>query len=212
MNENTPEHLVVDELTVHRINVQEADGRVRMVLSNGERLPGATIRGKEYDPHRSHAGLIFFNDEETESGGLIFGGRDGRQSGSLTFDAYEQDQVVQVLGCDGPEGIVAGVVVSERPRRSIAEDLDAVDRPRAEEQSSEVIDDQMEGRERGRPRGFFGHRRGEAAVELADGKGRARLRPTVAANGNAAIQFLDEQGEVISSLTPEGFHGHQEQQ
>jgi Cu2+-containing amine oxidase len=38
----------VDELDVHRINVRERDGTLRMVISNHERLPGVVVRGKEF--------------------------------------------------------------------------------------------------------------------------------------------------------------------
>jgi hypothetical protein len=35
-----------DEIDVHRINVREADGTLRMVISNQARLPGVTEQGK----------------------------------------------------------------------------------------------------------------------------------------------------------------------
>src|SRR6201996_7708431 len=65
-----------DEITVHRINVVEPDGTLRMTLSNKADFPGIIIKGKETPhPNRSTAGMLFFNDEGTENGGLIFGGR-----------------------------------------------------------------------------------------------------------------------------------------
>ncbi|HEY3838312.1 MAG TPA: hypothetical protein VGL72_17155, partial [Bryobacteraceae bacterium] len=36
-----------DEIDVHRINVREADGTLRMVISNQARLPGVIEKGKE---------------------------------------------------------------------------------------------------------------------------------------------------------------------
>ena len=36
-----------DEIDVHRINVREPDGTLRMVISNHARLPGVIVRGKE---------------------------------------------------------------------------------------------------------------------------------------------------------------------
>ena len=64
-----------DEIDVHRINVVEPDGTLRLVISNKADFPGIIIKGKETPhPDRATAGMLFFNDEGTENGGLIFGG------------------------------------------------------------------------------------------------------------------------------------------
>ena len=64
-----------DEIDVHRINLREPDGTLRMVMSNHARLPGVIVRGKENPPvDRPYAGMLFYNDEGTENGGLVFGG------------------------------------------------------------------------------------------------------------------------------------------
>ena len=56
----------VDEIDVHRINVREADGTLRMVISNQARLPGVIERGKEQPKvDRPYAGMLFYNDEGT---------------------------------------------------------------------------------------------------------------------------------------------------
>ena len=57
------------------------------------------VKGKEIPhPNRRSAGIIFFDDEGTENGGLIFGGNkksgEATSYGHLSFDQYEQDQVV----------------------------------------------------------------------------------------------------------------------
>src|SRR5882762_8854560 len=46
-----------DEITVHRINVVEPDGTLRMVISNHAELPGIIVRGKERQFERPQAGL-----------------------------------------------------------------------------------------------------------------------------------------------------------
>src|ERR1700679_437493 len=66
-----------DEIDVHRINVVEPDGTLRMTISDRAEFPGMIIKGKEL-PHASRndsAGMLFFNDEGTENGGMIFGGK-----------------------------------------------------------------------------------------------------------------------------------------
>lgn len=144
------------------------------------------------------AGFLFFNDEETETGGLIFSGANGETGGSLTFDAYEQDQIVQVLGTQDGSGHVAGLIVNDRPTdRSIAEDL------------QEFID--SDGSVENKPPGYYGTRRvfagteeGDATLNLCDGQGRPRLRLRVTADGEAAIDFIDEEGGVRQTLGPQG--------
>ena len=84
-----------DVIDVHRINVREPDGTLRMVISNMQSFPGAIVKGKEY-PHqdRKAAGMLFFDNEGTEDGGLIFGAfKDAKGDLSesnvhLSFDQY----------------------------------------------------------------------------------------------------------------------------
>src|SRR5258708_26334994 len=63
-----------DQINVHRINVVEPDGTLRMVISDHAKLPGIITRGKEQPFARPQAGMIFYNDEGSENGGLIIGG------------------------------------------------------------------------------------------------------------------------------------------
>ncbi|REM99046.1 hypothetical protein DSI35_23130, partial [Mycobacterium tuberculosis] len=67
--------------------------------------PGVLIHNKEQPHPRPMAGMLFFNDEGTENGGLIYNGsldKNGKPSSgmSLTFDRYQQDQQMQLLGVD----------------------------------------------------------------------------------------------------------------
>src|SRR6185312_5421194 len=63
-----------DEIDVHRINVVEPDGTLRLAISDQDRFPGLIIEGKEYPhPDRKAAGMLFYNNQGTEAGGLIFG-------------------------------------------------------------------------------------------------------------------------------------------
>lgn len=178
---------------MQRINVREPDGRLRCVISNSTRFPGLIMRGQEYDHHRTQAGLLFFNDEQTENGGLIFEGANGSTGGSLTFDAYEHDQIVQLLGVREPDAQVAGLIVTDRPEgRSLVDELEA---PRVCQNTP--------------PSGSFGARRlfagtdgSDALLNLCDGSGTPRLRLRVSAAGESAIEFLDAAGEVVSAIGP----------
>src|SRR3982750_4336689 len=73
-----------DEIDVRRMNVREADGTLRMVISNHARLPGVIVQGKESPPvDRPYAGMLFYNDEGTENGGLVFGGHRNVNGGAV---------------------------------------------------------------------------------------------------------------------------------
>src|SRR5919201_6407696 len=116
----------LDEINVHRINVREPDGTLRMVISNRERLPGVIVRGKENpSKDRPQAGMLFYNDEGTENGGLIFGGhRDANgevvDSGvSLSFDRYgAASQFVQLAGVDDARNHIVGLMISDTDART----------------------------------------------------------------------------------------------
>lgn len=200
-----------EELDVQRLNLREPDGTLRYVLASSARLPGAIIRGQEYPHPRPQAGMLFYNDEETELGGLVFAGgqdEDGviRSGGSLTFDRYEQDQIVQLLGLDMDGRQLAGLQVSDRPDHSIVEDFQEHEKLQAmpEEERDALIRQRVEANHYGADRLFVGRNyEGDALLLLHDGRGKARMRLKVEPDGAAAIEFLDEDGEVVRRLTPE---------
>lgn len=195
------------EIDVQRINVREPDGTLRMVISNQTDFPEIPYRGREVPhPERDTAGMLFMNEEGTEVGGLIFGGKDeaGVRSsgGSLTFDGYEQDQTVQIMGFQQGPRRVSGLFVTDRPEEpmdfSVLERLESLS---PEEQQAALASANMGGSQRA----FLG-RQGSGASELVlrDGDGKARLVLSVAADGGARIIFMDETGRATRVVTPEG--------
>jgi len=201
-----PNHQKIDVLDVERINVREPDGALRMTISDAARSPGIIVRNREYPhPDRKSAGMIFFNDEGTENGGLIFSGRDvnGRRSsvGSLTFDRFEQDQVVQVMGSqDGPDKS-AGLLVNDQPEELMNFSvLDEVRDLPAEQRRAALIAAHFGGT---RNRLFVGRTEsGASQVALKDAAGHDRLILAVAPDGAASIRFLDEAGRVVRTVQP----------
>ena len=169
-----------DTIQVHRIDVVEPDGTLRMVISDHARLPGIIVRGKEQPFDRPQAGMLFYNDEGSENGGLIFGGHRNAQGeitdsgGSLSFDRYDANQIVQLLGVHDHEDRMAGLVVSDSPEKAP------------------------------------GHRRiwlgrgddGAATLALMDGAGHKRLLFQVPAEGDPSLLFLDADGNVVQRLAP----------
>ena len=167
-----------DEINVQRINVREPDGTLRMVISDSAKLPGVIVKGKAQSKvDRPQAGMIFYNDEGSENGGLIFGGkRDAHgdvvdSGGSLSFDRYNANQVVQLLGVEDKDHRMAGLAVS---------------------------DSQENGG--GYRRVWLGRSNGLALLSLRDAKGNERIQMKVAPDGASEIDFLDANGKVIKAI------------
>lgn len=197
------------EIDVERINIREPDGTLRMTISNATRSPGIIVKGKE-QPHpngRQKAGLLFFNDEGTETGGLIFGGRevDGKAvgGGSLTFDRYEQDQVVQMISAEEPDQRYSGILVSDRPDKRI--DFAALEKARSMQSGAEQDAAYAAANLGGKTRAFVGRWTDSSSqVQLRDPQGRKRLVMRVDGQGKATITFLDEAGNPVRTITPDG--------
>jgi hypothetical protein len=167
-----------DTINVKRINVVEPDGTLRMVISDHANLPGIIVRGKEEPFDRPQAGIIFYNDEGSENGGLIFGGKknaDGKivnAGGSLSFDKYDANQIVQLIGVDDSEDRFAGLVVTDshsgtdtRRRVWVGRDDDDT-----------------------------------ASVQLMDANGKKRMILEVKPDGSPQITFLDANGKVTNTI------------
>src|SRR5580692_12203611 len=123
------------EIDVQRINVREPDGTLRMTISNSATAPGLIFKGKEHAfPNRQAAGILFFNDEGTENGGLLYGGSKKGQNvssgGHLSFDQYEQDQVISLDQTEEHGRRRAGLTFFDRPTSALSMDLvDKLDTP-----------------------------------------------------------------------------------
>jgi len=198
----------LDVLDVKRINLREEDGTLRMVISNTSRFPGILVHGKERPhPDRRTAGMLFFNDEGTENGGLIFGGARSHGKvtnyGHLSFDQYEQDQVLTVSQNETDGERTAGINIQDRPQAPL--DFDLIERLHAMPDGPAKEAQRAAARQSGQ----FGFTRltvGKTAdhasvIKLMDDRGRARLTFRVEADGQAAIDFLDENGRVVRSFT-----------
>lgn len=176
MGAKAPKSQTFDKIQVHRIDVVEADGTLRMVISDRDRLPHVIVKGKELPPSepRPQAGMLFYNDEGSENGGLIFGGRRNEKGevidsgGSLSFDKYGAGQIVQLAGVDDKNDRFAGLAVGDRHRRIWVGKSDD----------------------------------GAAAVSLMDVNGRKRIVMQVTESGDPSLMFFDDKGRVIQALVP----------
>ncbi|MER6947654.1 hypothetical protein ABT294_26840 [Nonomuraea sp. NPDC000554] len=196
-----------DEIDVQRINVVEADGKTRMVLSNKKRSPGAVVDGVDLGNAGARPGMTFYNGDGDESGGMgtDSGVDDGKPwaFGQLAFDQYKQDQtlVLRYMEQEGVRGV--GLAVNDRPTTSLPEIF----------QERKKIEQMPPGPERDRAmaefqkkypspqRVFVGKNPDRSsAVTLADGKGTPRIVLRVGQDGNPQIRFLDATGKVTRTI------------
>ncbi len=169
---------VFDEIQVHRIDVVEPDGTLRMVISNRDRLPGVIVKGQESSKvDRPEAGMLFYNNEGAENGGLIFGGHRNEKGevvdsgGSLTFDKYGASQIVQLAGVDDKDNKFAGLAVNDQNNNRM------------------------------RRRIWVGRKDdGAAIVSLMDADGKKRIVMQVAADGTPSLDFLDADGHIVKRV------------
>jgi hypothetical protein len=199
-----------EEIDVERINVVEADGRVRLVVSNQARFPDVVLDGKTIKGRSGGkaAGLLFYSDAG-ECGGLSFGGgeRAGRPAANagLMFDQYRQDQTVGIVYTEANGRRAAGLRVWDRPDLPLTELLDRLaaikKMPDGPDKAAAVK--RLEQAGGTATRVVVGTSDTKAAVVvLADARGRPRLRLTVEASGDPRLEFLDETGKVTHRLPP----------
>ena len=192
-----------DEIDVQRINVREPDGTLRMTISSMAKAPGLIFKGKEHAyPNRQAAGILFFNDEGTENGGLLFGGaKKGKYAssgGHLSFDQYEQDQVISLDQTEEHGRRRASLTFFDRPDTPMPPEL--IDNVNTLEGNAEFEKLAATGG-LGYPRLFIGKTEDRAStVILRDAKGLARLKLTVTPLGAASIEFMDESGKIVRRI------------
>lgn len=201
------------EIDVERINIIEPDGKLRMVISNRPRSTGPIYKGEPFGyPGGSRPGIIFFNDEETENGGLTFHGSrqpDGsfRAGGILTFDQFDQDQIVVLRYTDDTGRRQAGLTFLDRTDGNIfdlvAERDSIMQMPDGPERAAAL--ERWRAPRNGVPlvaqRVYVGRNVDRAAtLTLSDPTGRPRLRLMVDSLGAASVEFLDETGAVTARL------------
>lgn len=183
-------------IDAQRINIREPDGTIRLTISNRARFPGAFVHNKEVAHPRDMAGFLFFNDEGTEQGGLIYNGKlaaNGKSSSglSLTFDRYQQDQQMQLLGVDDDGTHFAGL--------SFNDVADGIARPVFSEKDEALG---KAGHYAIKRRVFIGKSASQnSMLQLLDASGKPRLELQVTPAGDAKIVFLDADGKATREIS-----------
>ena len=196
-----------EEITVKRINVIEPDGKVRLIISDKARFPGFIFKGREYAFQRGTAGMLFFNDEGSENGGLIFGGsmQAGQASsfGHLSFDAYMQDQVMTLDSDQRGNAKGVSMLFWDRPSWPITDLLDLLTQIAnlPPDQQQTAIERFQNSRPQAKRRMLLARNTDNSVgLQLKDSEGRDRIVIKVAGDGSPVLQFLDQNGNVVSQL------------
>jgi hypothetical protein len=197
----------IDELSVQRLNVVDANGTLRFVLSNKDRMHPGVLDGVTINRPRPVAGMLFFNDEGDEVGGLTYTGTDDngrRANAGLMFDQLKQDQTIGITYNESNGQRSAGLQVwdrSEEPLSDLIRGLNAANAlPEGAERDAAVK--AVRAKAPAGPRRLFVGKNTDrsATVSLADGAGKPRLILKVDADGAASIDFLDADGKTVQRI------------
>jgi len=193
----------IDELTVQRLNVVDANGTLRFVLSNKDKMHPGVMDGVTINRPRPVAGMLFFNDEGDEVGGLTYTGTDDngrRANAGIMFDQLKQDQTIGISYSENNGQRSAGLQVWDRSEQPLSELIRALNeanaRPEGAERDAAVK--AVRARAPAGPRRLFAGKNSDksATVALADGQGRPRLVLRVNEDGTSSIEFLDADGKT----------------
>jgi hypothetical protein len=203
-----------DEIDAHKINIVEANGKVRLAISNSELFPGGTVQGVELKSRKGTrgAGLLFYNDDGNEDGGLVYGGKttDGKPDafGTIRFDHYKQNEAIGMSYSENDGKRQSGFEVWDQSAipisREFAEQYESIglmkDGPEKDEAMKKLRNAHQS--ELGwTPRVFVGRtKEDDAALILTDTKGKPRIRIAVDNANIPSLQFLDENGKVTTEL------------
>lgn len=204
----TSEPQKLDYVTVHRLDVVDNDGTLRMVISNKDRMHPGVMDGKTIDRPRPVAGMLFFNDEGDEVGGLTYTGREQngtrRADAGLMFDQLKQDQTIGFSYSEGNGRRSAGFQVWDRPDSHLSELIEKINAANRIQDKTARDAEMAKIRAAAAPgprRVFVGKNADKSAtVSLADANGKPRLTLTVDAAGNPRIEFLDENGKITDRI------------
>lgn len=200
------------EITAERINIVDANGTLRLVISNKDRMHPGVIGGKVVDRPRPYAGLLFFNDQGDEAGGLTLTGREQNSTraanAGLMFDQLGQDQTIGFDYTEENGSRAAAFKVWDRPDvplSELVEKLNAANAIQDQAERAAALARVRAAAPKAAQRVFVGKTRDRvASVMLSDAQGRPRLALKVNADGNASIEFLDGEGKVVQRVAPGG--------
>lgn len=196
------------ELTVQRLNIVEADGTLRMVISNKEKQHPGAIDGKDLPKRERDAGMVFFNDKGDECGGLMYSGDKNGAGMVYSIDQYKNDQIMQLqYSQNGENKKIRSYGFKLWDRRddfTMGQLVSHFDSLKLDNSSKAYRDEVA----RLKAKGYLGTERlflgkaknGQTGLFLSDNKGKPRLKIYIDSLNRPVIQTLDEKGAVASTL------------
>lgn len=167
------------EISAERIDITDANGTTRMVISNRDRFPDLVIegkRGRRSDRKVLPAGIVVYDEQGNEAGGYgtvaMSDGHGGRSAGSMLIFDYGASEAIGIVQRHGAAGGQAELLVSD---------------PAAAGTHTGA----------GAQRIAVGTTDRAASIELADTAGRPRIRLLVDAHDQPSIAILDPGGAVV---------------
>jgi hypothetical protein len=203
-----------DTITVHRINLVDNDGALRLAISNKDNFPPPIMHGKPFGIGMRSVGgspsFVFYNADGDEQGGFRWDGT-GRVGGkysqlmSMSFDQFEQNDDLMLNFSDSNAGRSGGLELQEQSETTPLDVLlremqaaSAAGKTAAEQNaiSTKFARSHFVGHDR-----FFGGYNADGSmVRLSDKEGRPRLLMIVDKAGSPHIEFLDDSGKVTYEL------------
>ncbi|MBB6327591.1 hypothetical protein FHS59_003234 [Algoriphagus iocasae] len=207
-----------ETIDVQRINVVEADGTVKLIVTNAGLFPNGEdkINGRLTNSTRKkRAGMLFYNEDGIECGGFIYDGEkteNGHSAGlSLTFDQYDGDQVMQLLTTDSQLGderyVSSSLVFNDRPAKESQEKTGEIMKELAELRKSNpeafktrYAEYQAQELIGGAPRIMLGKSRSQNnGLFLFDDQGMPRAMFYLDKDNNPKLEAFDAEGNVTST-------------
>jgi hypothetical protein len=196
-----------EEIDVERINIVEKDGSLKMVISNQGRQHPGIANGKLIKRETARPpGMLFFNHIGDEMGGLVFG-ENGENAhwGGLTFDKYGGDQTMGFRYLESNNGSYsAGLQMWQQPNirgEVMNAKIDSVREIENKEQRMAAWQKLRDNGELTTDRLFLGKNRDDYTVlVMQDRTGKPRIQMYVTPEGEAKLEFLDENGKTIQSI------------
>lgn len=171
-----------ERLAVRRLDIVDEKGTIRMTL--GAPVPEPIVDGIQYKRIYPAAGLLVFDKDGSERGGYVVADIEGSAVANVQ-DHTNGDAIGWRIM---PDGSVTFQINQRAPIRHEAElgGRIAPDNPGAATRVKLTV-----------------AANGTPSIDLADQQSRPRLRLTVNEQGFGSIEFLDAEGRVVDSITPE---------
>ncbi len=195
-----------ESISARRVDIVERDGTIRVALGDSALSRQLPLRGEDH-PHPGRgdaAGILFVDDNGTESGALVHAGRsndgDPESFHRLSFDDHEQNEALVIGRTQRGDTKAQFIDFFDQPDWSIVDLVRAMD---------EMSPDDLESVRRKHyaaptfiPRMHLGREEdGSVGLALHDASGRPRIRLVVEADGQADVQVIDDDGAVRSLAT-----------